>query len=35
MSKINSLVGMTDKFSGLIGGAGVKTEAFAGAPKKK
>jgi hypothetical protein len=34
MDKINSLVGITEKF-GSIGGAGPKPEAFAGAPKKK
>jgi hypothetical protein len=35
MDKINSLVGMTDKFSGLTGGAGLKTETFAGSAPKK
>jgi hypothetical protein len=35
MDKINSLVGMTDKFGGLTGGAGLKPEAFAGSAPKK
>lgn len=38
MDKINSLVGITEKFSsasGVTGGAGVKTEAFSGLTSKK